>query len=43
LDSAIGQVIHKVDMCLCGAEVVVENGGLINKVGTLTLSLCAKA
>lgn len=30
-------------MVLTGAEAVVENGGIINKVGTYTVALCSKA
>ena len=30
-------------MVLVGAEGVVENGGVINKLGTYQLSLCAHA
>jgi translation initiation factor eIF-2B subunit alpha len=26
-----------------GAEAVLENGGIVNKVGTFTIALCAKA
>ena len=33
LDAAVGYVMEKVDMVLCGAEGVVESGGIINKVG----------
>lgn len=33
----------RVDMVLVGAEGVVENGGVINKLGTYQLSLCAHA
>ena len=32
-----------VDMVLTGAEGVVENGGVINKLGTYQIALCAKA
>ncbi|KAL0965751.1 hypothetical protein UPYG_G00285240 [Umbra pygmaea] len=33
LDAAVGSVL-KVDLVLVGAEGVVENGGIINKIGT---------
>ncbi|KAJ1670475.1 translation initiation factor eIF-2B subunit alpha, partial [Spiromyces aspiralis] len=33
LDTTVGYIIEKVDLVLVGAEGVVENGGLINKVG----------
>lgn len=32
LDSAVGYIMDKVDMVFVGAEGVVENGGVINKV-----------
>ena len=32
----------RVDMVLVGAEGVVENGGVINKLGTYQIALCAK-
>ena len=43
LDSAMGSVLESVDMILTGAEAVVENGGVVNKVGTYTLACCAQA
>ena len=43
LDAAVGYYMEKVDMVLVGAEGVVENGGIINKIGTFPLALCAKA
>ncbi|RWS20581.1 translation initiation factor eIF-2B subunit alpha-like protein [Leptotrombidium deliense] len=43
LDSAIGYYMEKVDLVLTGAEGVLENGGIINKIGTYPLALCAKA
>lgn len=42
LDSAMGYVMESVDLVLVGAEGVVESGGIINKVGTYTMALCAK-
>lgn len=42
LDSAVGAVIEKVDFVLLGAEAVVESGGIINKIGTSSIGLCAK-
>lgn len=42
LDSAVAYIMGKVDMVLVGAEGVVENGGLINSVGTYQLAICAK-
>lgn len=32
LDSAVGYIMDKVDMVFVGAEGVVENGGIVNKV-----------
>lgn len=32
----------RVDMILVGAEGVVENGGVINKLGTYQLAICAR-
>ncbi|KAL1132440.1 hypothetical protein AAG570_010395, partial [Ranatra chinensis] len=42
LDSAVGCVMEKVDMVMLGAEGVVESGGIINKVGSFTVALCAR-
>ena len=40
-DSAVGYIIDKVDMVLVGAEGVVENGGLINAIGTYQIAMVA--
>ena len=32
LDAAVGAVMEEVDLCLVGAEGVMENGGIVNKV-----------
>ena len=42
LDSAVAHVMERVDLVLVGAEGVVENGGIINKIGTYTAAVCAK-
>jgi len=42
LDSAMAYVMEKVDMVLVGAEGVVENGGIVNKIGTYGLAIAAK-
>lgn len=42
LDSAMAYVMERVDMVIVGAEGVVENGGIINKLGTYTLAIAAK-
>jgi translation initiation factor eIF-2B subunit alpha len=39
LDCAVGAVMDQVDLCLVGAEGVMENGGIINKVRKLGLGL----
>jgi translation initiation factor eIF-2B subunit alpha len=31
------------DMVLVGAESVVESGGIINKLGTFQMAICARA
>lgn len=41
-DSAVGYILESVDCVMTGAEGVVESGGIINKVGTYTIALCAK-
>jgi len=43
LDSAVGALMEQVDLCLVGAEGVMENGGIANKIGTYQLALAAKA
>lgn len=42
LDSAVGYVMETVDMVFVGAEGVVESGGIINRVGTFTMAMCAR-
>ncbi|KAF8445418.1 hypothetical protein BGX38DRAFT_1094495 [Terfezia claveryi] len=42
-DNAVGYVMAKCDMVLVGAEGVVENGGIINAMGTYTIAVQAKA
>jgi translation initiation factor eIF-2B subunit alpha len=43
LDAAMGSVMEQVDLVLTGAEAVVENGGVVNKLGTYSLACCAQA
>lgn len=43
LDSAMGYITETVDIVLVGAEGVVENGGVVNKIGTYALATCARA
>lgn len=43
-DSSIAYYLEtECDYVIVGAETVVENGGIINRVGTYTLALCANA
>ncbi|XP_062557739.1 translation initiation factor eIF-2B subunit alpha [Armigeres subalbatus] len=42
LDSAVGYVMETVDMVFVGAEGVVESGGIINRLGTFTMAMCAR-
>jgi translation initiation factor eIF-2B subunit alpha len=32
-----------VDCVFVGSEAVLENGGIVNRIGTYTIALCAKA
>ena len=41
VDSAMGYILEQVDYVLTGAELVTENGGIINRIGTYSLALCA--
>lgn len=41
-DAAVGVVMPKVDCIFVGCEAVLENGGIVNKIGTFTVALCAK-
>lgn len=43
LDCAVGSAMEKVDLVLVGAEGVMENGGIVNKLGTLQAAMIAKA
>lgn len=42
-DSAAAHMMDQVDLVFVGAEAVVENGGIINNMGTYQLALVAKA
>jgi len=42
LDCGIGAIMDQVDLCIVGAEGVMENGGIVNKVGTSTIAMVAK-
>lgn len=41
IDSAMGYIMEEVDYVLSGAELVTENGGIVNWIGTYSLALCA--
>ncbi|XP_012372409.1 translation initiation factor eIF-2B subunit alpha-like [Octodon degus] len=43
LDATVGYIMEKADLVMVGAEGVVENGGIINKIGTNQMAVCAKA
>lgn len=42
VDSAVAYVMESVDTVMVGAEGVMESGGIVNKLGTLTMAVCAK-
>lgn len=42
-DSAVAYSLGKVDMVIVGAEGVVENGGIISRIGTFQMGLLAKS
>lgn len=42
-DNAVAHSLENVDYVLVSAEAVTENGGVINRIGTYTAALCAKA
>ncbi len=42
-DAAVGYTMEKVDFVLLGAEGVVENGGVINKIGSFQVAMVASA
>lgn len=42
LDASIGYIMETIDFVLVGAEGVMESGGIINRIGTFTMALCAK-
>ena len=41
-DNCVGYVMRKVDTVIMGAEGVVENGGIINAMGTYTIAVLAQ-
>ena len=42
-DAAVGVTMGSVDLVIVGAEGVLEDGGIVNKVGTLQIAVLAKA
>jgi len=42
LDASIGYIMETIDFVMVGAEGVMESGGIINRIGTFTMALCAK-
>ena len=42
-DVAVAHYMEKVDMIIVGAEGIVENGGIINKIGTYQIAIVAAA
>ncbi|CAB4066811.1 EIF2B1 [Lepeophtheirus salmonis] len=42
-DAAMGSYMERVHCVVVGAQGVVESGGIINKLGTYTMALCAMA
>jgi len=43
IDAAVAYIMEKVDIVLVGAEGVAESGGIINKIGTYSVAICAKS
>mmetsp|Transcript_9144 Transcript_9144/g.9925 ORF Transcript_9144/g.9925 Transcript_9144/m.9925 type:complete len:324 (+) Transcript_9144:42-1013(+) len=41
-DNAIAYIMESIDIVVVDSEAVVENGGIINTVGTLAVAICAK-
>jgi len=41
-DNAVAHIMDTVDLVLVGAEAVVENGGIVSRIGTYGLSIVAK-
>lgn len=39
----MGFIMEEIDYVLTGAELVTESGGIINRVGTYSLALCANS
>jgi translation initiation factor eIF-2B subunit alpha len=43
LDLSVGFYMKEIDCVVVGSNALCENGGLINRIGTFTLALCAKS
>lgn len=43
LDSGVAFIMDRVDIVIVGASGITENGGVISKLGTYQIALCAKA
>ncbi|CAI5738998.1 unnamed protein product [Peronospora destructor] len=43
LDSAVAYYMEQVDIVIVGAEGVVENGGIVNSIGTYSIAVIAQA
>ncbi|KAL6073924.1 Translation initiation factor eIF-2B subunit alpha [Balamuthia mandrillaris] len=41
-DNAVAHIMHRINFVLVGAEAVVENGGIVSRIGTYGLSILAK-
>ncbi|GMH41670.1 hypothetical protein BSKO_09580 [Bryopsis sp. KO-2023] len=42
-DTGVAYIMRRVDMVLVGASGVTENGGILSRLGTYQVALCAKA
>ncbi len=42
VDASIARIMHEVDTVIFGAEGIVENGGVINTVGTFQIAMVAQ-
>lgn len=43
VDSAVGLAMNQIDCVFVGADAVLENGGIVNRIGSFTIALCAKS
>ncbi|XP_003741705.1 translation initiation factor eIF-2B subunit alpha [Galendromus occidentalis] len=41
-DAAVGYFMERIDLVLLGAEGIVESGGIINRIGTFQIAVCAR-